>query len=216
MLTYLQHIPENVQDGAPVIMLLHGRGSDPSDMMGLQPSLPQNAIVIAPQAPFSGATWGYGGGWAWYQFLGNNTPEASSFEESQRQLGELIRDLPQQLPVRIGTIALGGFSQGATTSMGYALRNPGQVPLIINFSGFIPNNPSVQVTPETVRGMRFFWGHGLYDQMISFASAREGRALLQNAGAQLQARDYRIGHWIAPEELQDMVEWWEASLHAGI
>ena len=79
MLQFDQHIPKDAKDGAPLIVLLHGRGSHKGDLMGLQPSLPPGAIVVTPQAPFPGAPWGYGDGWAWYQFLGGTTPEPKSF-----------------------------------------------------------------------------------------------------------------------------------------
>lgn len=57
MLRYDQHIPANVADGAPLFVLLHGRGSHKGDLMGLQPHLPPEAIVVAPEAPFPGAAW---------------------------------------------------------------------------------------------------------------------------------------------------------------
>ncbi|MEA2584282.1 MAG: phospholipase/carboxylesterase, partial [Thermomicrobiales bacterium] len=99
MLQYDQHIPRDAKDGAPLIVLLHGRGSHKGDLMGLQPALPRNAIVVTPQAPFPGAPWGYGDGWAWYRFLGGTTPEPESFEASQQALASFLEDLPSKLPV---------------------------------------------------------------------------------------------------------------------
>jgi phospholipase/carboxylesterase len=207
MLLYDQHIPENATDGAPLIVLLHGRGSHKGDLMGLVPGLPPEAIVVAPQAPFPGAPWGYGGGWAWYRFLGGTTPEPSSFEASQEALDEFLRALPDRLPVRPGPIVLGGFSQGGTTGLGYALRHPGAFDGVLLFSGFLADHPSVRVTPDTVAGTRFFWGHGTADPAIPFANARAGRAALVAAGANLEAHDYPIGHWIEPSELTDAGAW---------
>jgi phospholipase/carboxylesterase len=207
MLQFDQHIPKDAKDGAPLIVLLHGRGSHKGDLMGLQPSLPPGAIVVTPQAPFPGAPWGYGDGWAWYQFLGGTTPEPESFEAGQEALGQFLHDLPGQLPVRPGPLVLGGFSQGATSSLAYALRNPGQVDGVLIFSGFLPSHPSVRATPETVAGTRFFWGHGTQDPAIPFANGRAGRAALRDAGADVESHDYPIGHWIDPTELRDASQW---------
>src|SRR5215204_988270 len=90
MLDYDLSVPANATDGAPVIVLLHGRGSNKGDLMGLRPGLPPDAIVVTPQAPFPGAQWGYGGGWAWYQFLGGTIPEPETFLAGQTELENFL------------------------------------------------------------------------------------------------------------------------------
>ena len=60
-----------------------------------------------------------------------------------------------------------------------------------------------------------FWGHGLGDPAIPFALAEKGRNRLRRAGAELDARDYRIGHWIADDEVRDAVAMVEAPNGTG-
>ena len=213
VLEFEQSVPLNATDGAPLIVLLHGRGSDAHDMMGLQAGLPQEAILVAPRAPFPAAPWGYGPGWAWYQFLGEDRPEPESFDESQRRLGEFLDAPPSLLPVQPGPVALGGFSQGGTMSLAHALSTTDNVGLVLNFSGFLANHPAVPVTRESVRGVRIFWGHGKDDPAIPFSLAERGRQLLRNAGADLTARDYPIGHWIDPRELANATDWLRSAFH---
>jgi phospholipase/carboxylesterase len=215
MLRFEKVVPEGAEDGAPLVVLLHGRGSDRFDLLGLAPHLAPRAVVVSPEAPHPGMPWGYGPGWAWYRFLGRNRPEPESFEASQRALAAFLEELPAQLPVRTGPLVLGGFSQGGVMSMAYALRDPGGAPLVMNFSGFLADHPSVSPTPETVRGTRFFWGHGTHDPSIPFELAVEGRAALAAAGADLEARDYPIGHGISPDEAADAREWLERALAAS-
>jgi phospholipase/carboxylesterase len=164
-------------------------------------------MVVTPRAPFPGAPWGYGPGWAWYRYIAEDRPEPESFAEAQEELADLVRALPGLLPMRPGEVVVGGFSQGGTMSLGLALRDPELLSRVLCFSGFLPSHPTVQVTPVSVAGTRFFWGHGTRDGSIPFALAERGRAALRAAGAALEARDYPIGHWIAPEELADAVEW---------
>lgn len=207
MLEYDIHVPQNVADGTPVVVLLHGRGSHKGDLMGLQPGLPPEAIVVTPQAPFSGAAWGYGGGWAWYRYLGGTTPEPETFLAGQAELEAFLAALPGLLPVRPGPVVLGGFSQGATSGLAYALRHPGTLAGVLVLSGFLADHPSVAASPETVGGTPVFWGHGLEDPMIAHATGAAGRAALRAAGATLEARDYPIGHWIEPGEVADVTAW---------
>jgi phospholipase/carboxylesterase len=191
-------------------VLLHGRGADRFDLFGLHSRLPQHWNVVAPEAPFPAAPWGYGPGWAWYQFLGRNKPEPNSFSQSLDALHEFVGSLPEVLGEDAGKIVLGGFSQGGTLSLAYALKHNGAVPMIINFSGFLADHPSVVPNTSTVRGTRFFWGHGKQDANIPFPLAIEGRAALRVAGADLDERDYDIGHWIDAQELEDAVNFVES------
>jgi phospholipase/carboxylesterase len=200
-------LPPDAADGAPLIVLLHGRGSDMHDLLGLRRGLPAEAILVAPQAPFPGAQWGYGGGWAWYRYIGDDRPEPESFEASQSQLEAFLAELPERLPVQPGPLVLGGFSQGGTMSLACALRRPGEIPAVLNFSGFLARHPSVTVTEESVRGTRIFWGHGTGDPAIPWEMAERGRAALRAVSADLTAKDYPIGHWIEPAELADAGSW---------
>jgi phospholipase/carboxylesterase len=199
--------PENVHDGAPVIVLLHGRGSDRFNLTPIGRGLAPDAVVVTPQAPFPAEPWGYGPGWAWYRYLGEDRPEPETFDESQRLLSELLAGLPTRLPMAPGPTVLGGFSQGATMSLAHALLYPGTISHVLNFSGFLAAHPRVNVTPESVGDVEIFWGHGTHDPAIPFPMAESGRRKLERAGARLTARDYRMGHRIDPQELADAGRW---------
>lgn len=212
MLTYETRIPDGVTDGAPLVVLLHGRGANERDLMGLLSRLPPEWIVVFPRATFSGTPWGYGPGWAWYRYLGDAKPEAESFTESLGALDSLLDALPEELGIEPGPLVLGGFSQGGTMSTAYALRHPGRAAMVLNFSGFLANHPEIDAARDHASALRIFWGHGLTDAAIPHSIAQSGRAALREAGADLESRDYPIGHWIDPTELADAVEWVQAGL----
>lgn len=196
-------------EGGPVVVLLHGRGADHRDLAGLQRAFPGDATLVLPRGPFEAAPWGYGPGWAWYRYLGEDRVEEESFRTTQQAVGDLLEGLSGLLGREPGPVFLGGFSQGGTTSIGYALRRPGSVAGVLNFSGFLPRHPDIEVTSGSVGGTPFFWGHGTMDPAIPFAMAQAGRERLKAAGADLDARDYRMGHGILPTELADAVDWME-------
>lgn len=207
MLHHITQLPDHLEEGAPVLVLLHGRGSNEEDLAGLRRFLPDGTILVTPRAPFAGAPWGYGPGWAWYRFLSGTVPEPESFEAGQQALAEFLAALPASLPVAPGPLVLGGFSQGGTSALAHALRHPGEVPLVLNLSGFLASHPTVAATPDTVRGTAIFWGHGTQDPAIPSAHAETGRTALRAAGADLTAHDYPAGHTITAAELQDVSTW---------
>lgn len=201
------HLPEGPKDGSPLVLLLHGRGADKGDLVPLGRFFPNDVLLATPRAPFPGAPWGYGPGWAWYRYLAEDRPEPSSFAEGQRALDQLVAALPGKLPVRPGALVLGGFSQGGTMSLAWALRNAGEAAAVLNFSGFLASHPEVKVNRSTAGGLGVFWGHGTSDPAIPFALAQRGRKSLRAAGADLTAREYPIGHWIDPREMTEAVDW---------
>ena len=205
-------LPETPRDGARIVVLLHGRGADETDLRGVAPALPRGSVLVTPRAPFPGGPWGYGPGWAWYRYVAEDRVVPETLDESLEKLGAFLTALPDRLPVEPGPLALGGFSQGGTTSLAYALgESPVRPADVLVFSGFLPRSLRATVSPDTVAGARFFWGHGLRDPAIPHALARKGRELLTEAGADLLARDYAMGHGIAPEELSDAVARLESS-----
>jgi phospholipase/carboxylesterase len=195
-------------DDAPLILLLHGRGSNRHDLFALAPHMPANAIVVSPEAPFPAAPWGYGPGSAWYQFLGANRPEPHSFSTSLRELEKFLGELKNEL--QFGKVVMGGFSQGGTISLAYGLTQPGELAGVLNFSGFLADhpevNPRLSVSPSR-DAPSIHWAHGKQDPAIPFALAIDGRAKLEAAGCDVETHDYDIGHWIDPHELQTAVEW---------
>lgn len=197
-------IEHRTGDG-PLLVLLHGRGSDERDLFPLGRMLSTTATVASPRAPFPGAPWGYGGGWAWYQFLGGTTPESVSFEAGQAALHQFITTLRHENGSALTRpLVLAGFSQGGTSALAWALRHPGDAAAVMVFSGFMADHPTVRATPTTVGTTNFWWGHGTADPAVPFAAAEQGWALLREAGASLEEKRYPgMGHTIGPETLAD-------------
>lgn len=62
---------------APLVVLLHGRGSNERDIIGLARHLPQSAAYVAVRAPIA-----EGGGFAWFANRGIGRPLADSLRQN--------------------------------------------------------------------------------------------------------------------------------------
>ena len=207
MLDFLKTLSPSAQDGSPVLVLLHGRGSHMGDLRGLASLLPPGASLVTPQAPHPGDSWGYGPGWAWYQYLGEDRAEPESLRASLEALDAFLKDLPHVIGFEPGPLVLGGFSQGGTVSLAYALAHPGAVDGVINLSGFLVNEESLDVELGALADTPLFWAHGTHDPAVPFGLAILGRGRLQAVGKEFEARDYPMGHWVSPEEMEDLGNW---------
>ncbi len=199
---------EGAVDGAPVVVLLHGRGADRHDLRGLASHLPPGTVLVTPEAPHPGAPWGYGPGWAWYRYVAEDRVLAETLEDSLGRLDAFIASLPQHLGFTPGPIVLGGFSQGGTSSLAYALTHPGVVRGVAVLSGFLVDAPeAVPVRSEPLEGVPVFWGHGLFDPAIPHALGARGRARLDAMDVALTVFDQPMGHQVSIEELAALREW---------
>jgi phospholipase/carboxylesterase len=207
MLDFLLKKPGEASDGDPVMILLHGRGSDMRDLQGLAQVIPDRGTLVTPQAPHPGGPWGYGPGWAWYRYLGEDRPEKQDLAESLELLGGFLQNLPDKLGFQPGPLVLGGFSQGGTVSLSYALSHPGSVDGVVVLSGFLPALEVLHVSLEVLGETPLFWAHGTHDPAVPFSLARRGWDRLRTAGLQFEAREYHMGHWVTPEEMEDLRRW---------
>jgi len=209
-LTYA--IDEGESD-APLLVLLHGRGADERDLVSLGRMLHPGATTIAPRAPFPGAPWGYGGGYAWYRYLQDTTPETESFREGQTRLARFLDWIPGHLGRPDAPLVVGGFSQGGTSTLAWTLGHPGVAKVALIFSGFMPDHPDVTVSPASVGPTPFWWSHGTLDGAIPYQFAEAGWQTLRDAGADLTTfTDEGAGHTITREALAGAATLLRASL----
>ena len=195
-------------DGASVVVLLHGRGADRHDLRGLHAALPAGTVLVTPQAPHPGGPWGYGPGWAWYRYVAEDRVVAETLEHSLKTLDGFLQMLPEHLGFSPGRTVLGGFSQGGTTSLAYALTRPGAVSSVVMLSGFLVDAwDTMPISDDALEGGPVFWGHGLHDPAIPYPLGVRGRTALLELGVDLTTRDYPMGHQISTQEMSDLSEW---------
>jgi phospholipase/carboxylesterase len=205
-LEYDLSLPKGTRAADTVAVLLHGRGSHKGDLQGLAPLLPSNWALVTPQAPFVGAPWGYGPGWAWYRHAGENRLIEDTLNSSMASLDDFLRALPELLEFTPKSLILGGFSQGGTTSLSYAMTRPGVVDAVWNFSGFVHAGLTLPSGERAKTATPIFWGHGRQDTVIPHSIAVSGQKALTEVGVSFTDAVYDIGHWIVNDEVRRALE----------
>lgn len=200
--------PRPPRADSTVAVLLHGRGSDMHDLQGLRRLLPDSWTLVTPRATYPGAPWGYGPGWAWYRYVADDRVVEETLSHSLDALDGFLDDLPDHLGGPVDRLVLGGFSQGGTMSLAYALTKDRPVHAVLNFSGFLADGVD---TAKSSDAPPVFWGHGLHDPAIPHVLAVRGRAKLESAGMSVTASDHPIGHGIVPDEIEAAVRMVEAA-----
>lgn len=205
-LTHLVRIARDVDSsrkgGTPGLLLLHGRGADEADLMGLEVALDPRLTVISARAPFR-----LGYGYAWYGMAQVGAPEDETLRASLGELHEFVQGIVPAYNLDPESIFLMGFSQGAVMSAAVALTLPGSIRGVVMHSGYVPADSGLGFKPDGAAGKPFFVAHGLYDEIIPIRFGRHAREYLTQLGADLSYQEYPIGHSISEESLDDVSEW---------
>jgi phospholipase/carboxylesterase len=202
--TTLHHIvlpPEIPSDGpAPAIILLHGRGANEEDLVGLPDIFDGRLLVLSVRAPFPFA---YDGGFTWYDLGALGVPEPASFRESCDRLGQFVEDARNGYRFDPGRLILLGFSMGAAMALSFAASHPGRVSGVVAHSGYLPEKTHLEYAMDRLERCRMLVTHGIDDPLIPLFMARRTNELLSGSNAQVTYREYAGGHEITREMLDD-------------
>jgi predicted esterase len=177
------------------VLLLHGRGGSPEDILGL--ARPLRAPGLAYVAPAAA-------GHTWYPQsflapLAANEPWLSSaLDRVEELVGEL--DAEGVPPARL---LVCGFSQGACLALEHAARHPRRYGGVVAFTGGLIGPPGTpRDYPGSLAGTPVFLGAGDPDPHVPWARVEESAAALSRLGADVRLARYPgLGHAIDDDEL---------------
>lgn len=192
----------------PALVLVHGRGTNEDDLLGLVPYLDPRFLVVSVRAPLPFS----GGGYTWYSLATVGEPEREEFLESHARFGLFLEEMRSSYPVDPKRVYLLGFSMGSVMSLALALSRPSEIRGVVAHSGYLPEHPALDFQWERLGGCRFYVAHGTLDPVIPIRFGRRAQALLTEQGADLTYREYPIGHAVSEESINDIARWLTESL----
>jgi phospholipase/carboxylesterase len=203
-----------VGDGAPpLLVLLHGYGSDAAGLFALAERLDERFLVLVPQGPLPLSN----GGWGWYA-LGEERPtgrvvDVPGMEESRRDVLDLADAAVQEYGADAGRVFLLGHSQGAALALCVALTEPERLAGVAAMSGrVIPEILPRAAGRERMRGLPVLLAHGVDDPIVPVVHARAARDILSARGVRMEYHEYDAGHTVPPEMLADVNAWLAARI----
>ncbi|MDI6803689.1 MAG: dienelactone hydrolase family protein [Bacteroidota bacterium] len=199
-------IPPRVQgtEKHPCLILLHGRGADENDLLGLAEYLDPRLLIISIRAPFP---FDYGFGYTWFEMLENFQPELSSLKESHQILTQFLDDVVEQYPADPAKIFILGFSMG--TVMGYLLllTRPEIIRGLIANSGYFSEIFNLPMILKPLKKHSIFISHGTHDQVIPIHISRQAKEFFSKYNIDLTYKEYPMAHEISEESLNDFSKW---------
>ncbi|WKL43371.1 alpha/beta hydrolase [Flavobacterium sp. ZE23DGlu08] len=209
-LEYKIREPKIKLDKNPLILLLHGYGSNEEDLFSFATELPEEYYIISARAPYDLQY----GSYAWYAI--NFDADQNKFSDHEQAkvsrdiIAGFIDELVANYPIDETQIALVGFSQGSILSYAVALSYPEKVQKVVAMSGYL----NLEIVAEdylknNFANLKIFASHGTVDQVIPVEWARKTPAILENLGINITYKEYPVGHGVAPQNFYDFKNWLE-------
>lgn len=207
-LEYLIREPKIKLDKNPLLLLLHGYGSNEQDLFSFATELPEEYYVISARAPYNMQY----GSYAWYAINFDENQNKFSDNEQAKESRDLIKlfidELLATYPIDPNNIILTGFSQGAILSYAVALSHPEKIQKVVALSGYI----SEPIFEESYKNndfsnLKIFASHGTVDQVIPVDWARKTKPFLDDLNIKSTYKEYPIGHGVSPQNFYDFKNW---------
>lgn len=197
MLRSVHRLPKQPTNDPPVLVMLHGRGTDEHDLLGLQEYLDPRFEIHSLRAPFE-YEWG---GYTWFRMSDALTPVTEDLQNSLTGIRAFIDALPSK------KVFLLGFSMGAILSYALTLRDASFCRGVAALSGFAPEELSAKWNVNALASLPYFVSHGTGDPIIPIERARRTNEILSATSAIVTYREYPMGHQISAECLADLNAW---------
>ena len=202
--------PANLSEVSPVIIMLHGFGSDENDLFSFAGELPDSYTIISLKAPIQMQPYGN----AWYNIYFDNTEGKFSDDEqaiaSRELVVKCIDEIVEKYNIDKDNITLLGFSQGTILSFAVALSYPEKVKNVIGLSGYINEDILVEgYADNDFSRLKVYSSHGSADMVIPVAWAQRTRPFLEKLNIPCMYSEFPVGHGVAPPNFYEFSEWLE-------
>lgn len=207
-LHYLIREPKLKLDKNPLLLLLHGYGSNEQDLFSFEEALPDNCYVVSARAPFDLQY----GSYAWYAINfdadENKFSDIQQAQESRDLIVTFIDELAANYPIDVTNVTLVGFSQGCILSYAVGVSYPSKINKIVAMSGYF-NDKIATSNFETnnFENLKIFASHGSVDQVVPVTWARKAKPALSKLNIDIEYSEYPVGHTISQQNFYDAVNW---------
>ena len=207
-LEYLVREPKIRLGKNPLLLLIHGYGSNEEDLFSFAKELPEEYYIISARAPYNMQH----GSYAWYAINFDADQNKFSDNDQARNSRDLIANFIDELisiyPIDNDNVTLIGFSQGTILSYAVALSHPEKVQRVVAMSGYI--NPEIleeNYLKNSFTNLKIFSSHGTADQVIPVEWGRKAKPFLENLGIKTTYKEYPLGHGVSPQNFYDFKNW---------
>lgn len=211
-LTYTFHLPAKTSNKTPLLIMLHGYGSNETDLFEMHKTFDESYAVFSLRAPISIPQSGF----CWFPIdIKNDSTLLYDYEkvsESKKLILSFISNACKTFNLDSSNVVLFGFSQGAILSTDIAITTPNKIKGIIALSGLMLKETEAHVKNakqwQSINQVKMKFAHGFSDNVINIKQAQKiEKLIIEKKLTNSKMKYYKMGHNICGEELNDLKSW---------
>lgn len=208
-LTYLVNEPAKRNAKTPVLIMLHGYGSNEADLFDISKTLDPRFITFSLRAPTVLGE----GSYCWYNITRvEGKPFIYDYKEvkvSAEKILSFISNACRAYKVDSSQVFLMGFSQGAILSYELAALAPKKIKGIMALSGrMMEETKALESNWADLVKVKYFIAHGNSDNTIKQEESDKAyNYLKEKKVTDLTYKRYEMPHSICGAELNDIKAW---------
>lgn len=212
-LIYKVNLPLKNTQKPPVIILLHGYGSNEEDLFDIAKSFDERFITVSLRAPFNANAQGY----CWYplDFTADKQlkHDYKKAIESRAKILSFISSFCKEYKADSTQVFLLGFSQGAIMSYDLAFFNPEKIKGVVALSGLLlEETKKIKTDALKLAKVKFFIAHGNADNVIDIKKGEEAAKFLKDKKNNVTFKTYDMPHALVGKELNDIKDWLKSNI----
>ncbi|MCE3260577.1 MAG: phospholipase/Carboxylesterase [Bacteroidetes bacterium] len=211
-LVYKVNLPSKQLDKPPVLILLHGYGSNESDLFDISKSVDERFLTFSLRAPYAAR----GQGHSWYALEypdGKRTHDYQQAKISRNKILAFISEACRTYKADSTQVFIMGFSQGAIMCYDIALSKPEKIKGALPLSGLLmDDSKKIKTDSLKMKKVKFFIAHGSEDNIINFKEGENAAKAVKEKKAVVSFKSYPVAHSISGQELNDIKSWLKSSL----
>lgn len=207
-LVYSVNPSDGSQQRPPLLILLHGYGSNENDLFELAKAFDPSFTSISLRAPRELSA----GSYAWFDLQVKGGARVYDYKEavkSRNLILSFISNACKTLNLDSTRVVVLGFSQGAIMSYELALASAGKIAAIAPLSGrMMDETKLLPIKWEKLSNLQVFIGHGTSDNVLAIEESEKAENfLIANNLKNIVFRRYAMAHSISGKEVNDLKVW---------
>jgi phospholipase/carboxylesterase len=186
----------------PLIVWLHGRGSDERQLQRVMPLISmRNFVAVAPRGlRVTVAAQPEKEGFGWEQ-------ADDHISQAEQRVFEAVEMTGRKLHIEPRRVFLVGFDRGGTMAFRLAMNHPERFAGVVSIDGAFPSGrtPFGKLVSARRLGMFLITGRGSSEYPAD--EVCENLRLFHSAGLSVTLRQYPCGHKLTPQMLADVNRW---------
>jgi phospholipase/carboxylesterase len=199
----------------PLLILLHGVGSNERSMARLMDAFDGRCIVLSVRSPLVIGPDAYA--WFHVSFTASGPViEAREAEAGWTMLAAFLDEAVERYGADPARVYLAGFSQGGIMALATLLTAPEKVAGAVVMSGrLLPEVLPHMASAAALAGKRVLIVHGTADEKLGVHLARWARDQLAQTSVALSYVELPMHHSVTDESLVQVTTWLSAALDAA-